>query len=175
MSDRAPAEEPIVGRLSRRHSSTYGTWGGTTNWTTPLSEPATLNPVQDDPEYSHAGQAVCHECGALVTIRRPRPVSRWTLMRRRWVRSAVVVAVCATALALGVRIGRAVLGEPDGGLAFVLAMALVGFATFVVVAVVGGSILVGPPDAVADPRSARLPDSPHDCWHDASLVQPVDL
>jgi hypothetical protein len=171
MADDVPADEPLTARLSRSHYASYGTWGGQTTWRTPLSDPATLVPVPDDPGYSHAGQATCHNCGAVVTIRRPRQVNRWVLVRRRPLRLTLLVLVFLLALAISVRIGAAVLGEPDGLLAFLTAMMLVGLVTWVSVVVVGGPLLESPP-LVTEPARTPPTDPRGPCSHDASLMAP---
>jgi hypothetical protein len=170
MAGDVPTDEPITARLTRWHSASYGTWGGQSTWSTPLSEPCTLEPVPDDSEYSHAGHATCHNCGTVVTIRRPRPVSRRVLVRRRPLHLALLVVVCLTALAISGRIGAAVLGEPDGLAAFAAAMLLVGLVTWVSLALVGGSLLAGPPEAVTDPVSTSPTDPRGPCSHSASLM-----
>jgi hypothetical protein len=60
---------PIHAQLVDVHDYSYGSWGGTSQRMTPVSDVVPLLPVSNDPDFSHKGEVACPRCGRLITIR----------------------------------------------------------------------------------------------------------
>jgi len=155
--------EPVQAYLYEQRVYASATWGGYAETRHRVSDVVVLEPLPDDPRFSHAGTVWCPRCGTMVAIGRVSPahlrerLARWLEV---WSLPLVLLAASAAGAVWHWWTPGAVGVGPDELRATVLTMTAVVLAGLTVLTLSEAldTSLVCRPDA------SPLPDG-GTCWH----------